>query len=695
MVGEPVPPVARKVPRRISQLGRVREDDYAWMKDDNWQALLRDPTLLRADIRDHLEAENDYTEAVLAPTKTLQAEILAEMTGRIKQDDASVPVPDGAWEYYYRYEPGAQHPLHARRPRGAQGGEEVLLDAEAQAKGRDFFRVGAARHSPDHSLFAYAEDTQGSEAYRIRIKDLASGEVLAHSVESATGSFAFSADSSWLFWVFRNDNGRPSRVYRRPARGGAGDDALVYEEPDEGFFLSVVPTDSYRFLVIACGNQQTSEARLIPADRAMQPARLVEPRTDGVRYEVEHWNGRFIIRTNADGAIDFKLVEAPQDDPGRRNWRDWISHEPGRFIAGMAAFAGHFVRLERVDANNRIVITEHGSQREQAVSVGEEAYVLGLAGGFEYETTVLRYTYESPTTPRRWFDLDMRTGARTLRKTQQIPSGHDPARYVARRLHARAPDGAEVPVTVLMRSDAKTDGSAPLFLNGYGAYGYAFEPVFSIRSLSLVDRGWLWAIAHVRGGSEKGWGWFLEGRGSRKTNTFSDFVAAAEHLIEHGYGRRGAIIAAGRSAGGLLMGAVANLRPDLWAGIIAGVPFVDTLNTMSDASLPLTPPEWPEWGNPLTDEQAYDAIASYSPYDNVGHRAYPAVLATGGLSDPRVTYWEPAKWVARLRAMTASGEPVLLKTNMQAGHGGAAGRFASLRETALELAFAIWLHERG
>jgi oligopeptidase B len=376
-------------------------------------------------------------------------------------------------------------------------------------------------------------------------------------------------------------------------------------------------------------------------------------------------------------------------DPSRASWRDLTPHRPGHYITGMAALSGHLIRLERVDALNRIVVTERGTLAEHAVAFDEEAYELSLDGGFEYETTTARFVYQSPTTPRQWFDYDVHTRERTLRKTQTIPSGHDPSAYVARRLHATATDGATVPITVLMKRGTPLDGSAPMLLYGYGSYGMPMEPHFSIRTLSLVNRGWVYAVAHVRGGSEKGWGWFLDGRKAKKPNTFTDFIACAEALVAAGYTRAGRIVAEGRSAGGMLMGAVANLRPDLWAGVIGGVPFVDVLNTMSDASLPLTPPEWPEWGNPLEDEAAYDLIASYSPYDNVAAQAYPAVLATGGLSDPRVTYWEPTKWVAKLRAFTTGDAPILLKMNMDAGHGGAAGRFDFLKEIAFDYAFAI------
>jgi oligopeptidase B len=685
----PIPPRPRKEPKRIEQLGRVRVDDYAWMKDDNWQAVLRDPSCVKADVREHLEAENAYTAAVLAETQELQAALFAEMKGRIKEDDASVPDPDGRYEYFSRFEVGAQHPRHLRRQRQGAG-DELLLDEEARSKGCAYYDVGAASHSPDHGLYAWAEDTQGSEYYRIFIRDLASGEVLPSVIESAYGDFAFSADSAWLYWIWRDENARPSKILRRAARGG--DDVLIYEEPDEGMFLGVELTADRSWLVIQARNQQTSEIWMVPQTDPAASPQLVEPRRDGVRYGVGRWQGRWTIHTNDDGAVDFKLMASEAQIPARATWRDFIPHRSGRLIAGVAAYRDHLVRLERENACDQIVVRDAGGD-EHAIAFDEPAYALGLAGGYEFDTTVTRFVYQSPTTPRQWFDYDMQSRRRTLRKTQEIPSGHDPARYEARRLYATAPDGAEVPITVLMLKGAALDRSRPVLLYGYGAYGHALEPTFSANALSLVDRGWIWAMAHVRGGSDKGWGWFLDGRGSKKKNTFTDFIACAERLIELGYAKAGRIAAYGGSAGGMLMGAIANLRPELWGAIIAAVPFVDVLNTMSDVTLPLTPPEWPEWGNPLSDPAAYDYIASYSPYDNVAARPYPPILATGGLSDPRVTWWEPEKWIARLRELSASGAPALLKINMEAGHGGASGRFDYLKEIALDYAFAIWALE--
>lgn len=704
---KPVPPVAKKEPKVIEQLGRKRTDNYAWMKDDNWQAVLRDPTIVKADVKEHLTAENAYTKAMLSSTEDLQARMFEEMKGRIKEDDSSVPAGDAAWEYYTEFAKGAQHPKYMRRGRKppyvldgklvtevrAVAPPQLLLDADELAKGKAYSEVGAVAHTADHKLFGYAEDAQGSEFYKIFVKDLETGQLVGTPVESAYGDFAFSPDAQWLFWTNRDSEGRPDKIFRRPVRGG--DAVLVYEEKDDGMFMGVGATASDAYLFIGIGNQETSEVRLIPADKPTAEPMVFAARQTGVLYDVEHWDGRFVIRTNAGGAVDFKLCTAEPGKTSAADWKDWVPHTPGRFIVGIGAFKDHLIRIERVNANNSIVITNRADKAEHAIAVDEKAYVLGIEGGFEFDTPVMRYTYTSPTTPKQWFDYDMATRTKTLRKTQEIPSGHDPSKYVVDRLYAKASDGAEVPITVLRRKDVKLDGKAPLLVYGYGSYGIPQEPGFSIRNFSLVDRGWVWAITHIRGGSDKGWGWFQDGRKFKKKNTFTDFIACTEHLQKTGYGKPGKTVAYGGSAGGLLMGAVVNMRPDLYAGIIAAVPFVDVINTMSDTSLPLTPPEWPEWGNPIEDAAAYDYMMSYSPYDNVAAKAYPSVLATGGLSDGRVTYWEPEKWAVKLREHSTSGKPILLKINMEAGHGGASGRFDFLKEIALDYAYAVWAVEKG
>ena len=689
--GTPVPPVAKKIPVTIEQLGRVRTDDYQWMKDDNWQTVLRDPTVIKADVKAHLEAENAYREAMMASTLPLQAAMFEEMKGRIKAADSSVPSPDGAWEYLVEYQTGDQHPRYMRKPR-AGGTSQLLLDANALAEGKAYSEVSAADHSPDHALFAYAEDAQGSEVHHIYIKDLATGVVLPDPIGSATGDFTFSPDSQWIFWTNRDDNGRPDKIFRRSARGG--ETSLVYEEADDGMFISVGRTADDAFIVISIANQETSEARLIAGATPTAAPVVLEPRQVGRLYDADHWGDRWVIRTNADDAVDFKIVEAPSLAPGKAHWSDLVAHAPGRFIEGVALVKDYIGRQERADANTKIVIRDR-SGAEHEIAVDEPAYSLSLGGASEFDTTVMRYGYNSPSTPTSTYDYDLATRQRALRKVQEVPSGHDPSDYVVERLNAPAADGELVPVTVLRRKSTPVDGSAPLLLYGYGSYGIPIPASFSTNRLSLVDRGWIYAIAHIRGGSDKGWNWFLTARRMTKKNTFTDFIAAAEHLISRNYTTAGGIVAEGRSAGGLLMGAVNNMRPDLWAGVIGGVPFVDVINTMSDTSLPLTPPEWPEWGNPIEDPEAYDYMMSYSPYDQVGPMAYPAVLATGGLSDPRVTYWEPEKWVAKLRPATTSGKPVLLKINMEAGHAGSSGRFDYLKEVAHDYAFAVWAVEKG
>ncbi len=570
--------------------------------------------------------------------------------------------------------------------------KNTVFTEDAAAKGKAYYQVGAASHSPDHALFAWAVDEQGSEYYTIRVKDLSSGAELGAPIESAYGDFTFSPDSRWIFWIWRDENARPAKIFRRPARprpDAADGDTLVYEEADDGMFLGVGCASDDSHILIHVGNQETTEMWLIPADQPTADPVVAEPRRVGVKYSLDHWTDRWVIRTNDVGAVDFKLCVSHDPLPGRATWRDWVPHRPGHYISGFASYAGHLVRAERVNALDRLVVTARDGA-EHTIAFDEEAYALNLETGHEYNSTTTRFVYQSPTTPRQTFDYDLASRTRVLRKTQEIPSGHDPSRYAARRVQATATDGQHVPITLLMLEGTPRDGSAPVLLYGYGAYGHAMESGFSIRNLSLVDRGWIWAVAHVRGGSDKGWGWFLDGRKEKKPNTFTDFIACAEHLVSEGYATKGRIAAYGGSAGGMLMGAVANLRPDLWGAIVAAVPFVDVLNTMSDTTLPLTPPEWPEWGNPIENAADYDLIESYSPYDRVTAQPYPPILATGGLSDPRVTYWEPAKWVARLREATTGEAPVLLRINMDAGHGGASGRFDFLKEIALDYAFAIW-----
>jgi oligopeptidase B len=487
-----------------------------------------------------------------------------------------------------------------------------------------------------------------------------------------------------------DDNHRPMQVFRHRLGSPQAADVLVYEERDSGWFTHIHESASGRFCVIAGGDHETSEQRLIDlADEQAKP-RLVAARETGVQYSVADRGDELFILTNADGAIDFKIVTAPLRSPERANWSDLIPYREGVYIIDIELYAGHLVRLERANALPSIVIRDLKTSDEHAIAFDETAYSLDTMGGYEFDTTNLRFSYSSMTTPSEVYDYDMASRARILRKRQEIPSGHNPADYVTTRIMATSHDGAEVPVSILHARDLVRDGAAPLLLYGYGSYGMAMPASFSANRLSLVDRGFVYAIAHIRGGADKGWGWYLHGKREKKTNSFDDFAAAGRALIDAKYTSAKHIVGHGGSAGGMLMGAVANRAGELFAGIVAEVPFVDVLNTMLDDTLPLTPPEWPEWGNPIESAADFKTILSYSPYDNVAARNYPAILAMGGLTDPRVTYWEPAKWIARLRATMTGGGPVVLRTNMGAGHGGASGRFHRLDEVAIAYAFALW-----
>jgi oligopeptidase B len=691
------PPRARRIPVKSTWHGVELTDDYAWLRAANWQEVMRKPSALPPDIRAHLEAENAYTKAMLADTEALQQTLFEEMKARLKEDDQQVPQPHGPYEYFPRFVKGGQYAELCRIPRGGTPeNAQVLLDGNALAAGKEYWDLGATAHSNDHRLLAYAADDKGSELYTVRIRDLETGKDLADEIPDTHGSLEWSRDGKTLFYVKVDEHQRPLFVYRHTVGTPASEDQLVYAEADAGFFVSLSSTQSQKFIIIDCHDHETSEVRLIDADAPDAPPRLVAPRRVGHQYSVDHHRDHLIVSTNSGNAEDFRIVAAPVDEPGEPNWREIVPHKPGRLILDVTVFKNHMARLEREDSLPRIVITpltEDGAivdlSGEHAIAFDEEAYALGMSSGFEYDTTRLRFTYSSMTTPAEIYDYDMATRQRTLRKRQEVPSGHDPAEYVTRRLFAPANDGERVPVTLLYKKTTPLNGSAPLFLYGYGAYGIAMPASFSTVRLSLVDRGFIFAIAHVRGGKDKGYRWYNDGKKAKKKNTFTDFIAAGEYLAAEGYTRRGRIVANGGSAGGMLMGAVANMAPDLFLAIIADVPFVDVLNTMLDKDLPLTPPEWPEWGNPLASKEDFDTIRSYSPYDNVEAKAYPHILALAGLTDPRVTYWEPAKWIAKLRVFNTSSNLILLKTNMGAGHGGASGRFDSLKDTALNYAFAL------
>jgi oligopeptidase B len=682
-------PVAPRRPHAFTTHGITIIDDYAWLKDENWQEVLREPGVLDPDIRKYLEAENAYTESLLGQTASLQKKLVAEMRGRIKEDDSSVPSPDGPFAYLRKFRDGGQHEMFGRSLRDG-GAVEIVLDGDELAIAHTYFKFGGARHSPDHKLEAWSADTKGSEYFSIRVRDWQNRKDRDDLVGETDGAVVWSADSTAFYYIKLDDNHRPMQVWRHRLGTAQADDILIYQETDPGWFTHIHESASGRFCVIAGGDHETSEQRLIDLAVSDAPPRLIAARDTGVQYSVADRGEELFILTNADGAIDFKIVTAPLGSPERANWRDFIPYREGVYIIDVELYAGHMARLERANALPAIIIRDLENGEEHAIAFDEAAYALETMGGFEFDTTNLRFSYSSMTTPNEVYDYDMASRTRILRKRQEIPSGHNPGDYLTTRVMATSHDGAEVPVSILHRKGLVRDGAAPLLLYGYGSYGAAMPASFSANRLSLVDRGFVYAIAHIRGGADKGWGWYLDGKRTKKTNSFADFAASGQALIEAKYTSAKRIVGHGGSAGGMLMGAVANRAGELFAGIVAEVPFVDVLNTMLDDSLPLTPPEWPEWGNPIESEADFRTILSYSPYDNVAAKDYPAILAMAGLTDPRVTYWEPAKWIARLRATMTGGGPVLLRTNMGAGHGGASGRFSRLDEVAIVYAFALW-----
>ena len=684
----PAAPVARKAPVSDTRHGITRSDDYAWLRAADWQAMFHDPAILEPEIRAHLEAENAYVAAAMADTEALQKTLFAEMKGRIKEDDSSVPVKDGPYAYGALHVTGGEHPHFFRTPR--DGGEkQILLDGDKEAAGKAYFNLGDVAHSTDHRFLLWSQDDKGSEYYALTVRDLETGTDLADRVDNSAGSGVFAPDGKSYFYCLQDENHRPSKVFHHIVGTPQAEDRLVYEEKDPAFFMSVSGSLLDDVISISVADHETSEVRIIRTGDLLGEPELLAPRQAGVEYAIAEGGDVFYILTNADGAKDFKIMVAPADRPQRETWQDLVPHEPGRLILSLEAYAGHLVWLERRDGLPRILVRDRVTGEEHAIAFDEEAYSLGLYGAAEYDSTVIRFSYSSMTRPSAVYDYDMVTRSRVLLKTQEVPSGHNPEDYVTRRLFATAADGEQVPVTLLYRRDTPLDGSAPCLLYGYGAYGITIPASFSTNALSLADRGFVYAIAHIRGGKDKGYAWYETGKMAHKMNSFTDFIAVARHLVAENITRHERIVAEGGSAGGLLMGAVANLAPEAFGGIIAAVPFVDALTTILDDTLPLTPPEWTEWGNPIASAEHYGWMAAYSPYDNVGDKPYPPILAIAGLTDPRVTYWEPAKWIARLRAMAPSAGPYFLRTNMDAGHGGASGRFQRLEEIAFEYAFAL------
>ena len=674
------PPVAPRRPQTATHHGITLEDPYAWLKDPGY------PEVKDAEILGYLEAENAYFEAAMAPHRPLIDRLYEELKGRIKEDDASVPQKDGDWLYWTAFETGGQYRKWWRKP-VAGGADQLILDEPALAEGKEYFRLGALAVSNNGRWLAYAIDDNGSERFELRVKDLATGAHLPDVIPGILSEIVWTADDAGFLYglanaQWRTDNARFHRLGDDPAN-----DVELFKEADEGFRVGVGETSDRQWLVVSTGDHVTSEVYLLPAGDPLAPLKLVSARQPGREYDVDAREGTLFIHTN-DTHPNFRLCTASIDAPDM--WEERIAPSDQFYMTGVTIFRDFFVVEGREDGLDQIELHRYEGGAAKRIAFPEASYVAGLGDNPEYAMDVLRIGYESMVTPGTVYDYHVADDRLQVLKVQEIPSGYDAAKYATERLKIRARDGTMVPVSIVYPQGFPRDGSRPLYLYAYGAYGYAVPPGFSTGRLSLLDRGFAFAIAHIRGGDDLGQQWYLDGKLEKRTNSFNDFVDVAKALIDGGWTSAGRIAIAGRSAGGELMGAVVNSDPELWGAVIADVPFVDVLNTMLDAELPLTPGEWPEWGNPIEDKAAFELIRSYSPYDNVRAQAYPPLFISGGLNDPRVTYWEPAKWAAKLRATKTDANLLLLKTNMGAGHGGKSGRFDSLREGAEEHAFVLW-----
>ena len=684
MTASLVPPTAARRSFSLTRHGVTVEDPWAWLRDPGY------PDVKDKDVLAYLKAENAFFEQAMAPRKTLTDTLFAEMKGRIKEDDKSVPQKDGDYVYWRAFEIGAQYRKWYRRPVAAKtdGSEDqLILDEPALAEGHEYFRLGAMSVSPDGRYLAYAIDNNGSERFEARIKDLFTGELLPEVIPDTLSSLVWTSDSKGLLYGIANENWRTDNSRLHWIGQPVASDVELFHEDDDGFRVAVGLTSSEKWIVISTGDHVTTEVWLLPADNPTAPPLLVAARQPGREYEVDEHDGTLYIRTN-DTHPNFRLVKASLAAP--HEWDEVIAPDTHFYLTDFTLFKGFYVTEGRQDGLDQIELRDYATHTPKRLSFPEASYSASLDDNPEYDVTKLRIGYESMVTPDTIYDYHLATGELEVLKVQEIPSGYDATRYATERLMIPARDGTQIPVSIVYPRGLPHDGSAPLYLYGYGAYGIAMEPGFSTSRLSLLERGFAFALAHIRGGDDLGQQWYLDGKLDKRTNSFTDFVDVAKGLIERGYTSKGRIGISGGSAGGELMGAVINSDPDLWGAVVAHVPFVDVLNTMLDETLPLTPGEWPEWGNPIEDPKAFETILSYDPYCNVKAQDYPPLMVTAGLNDPRVTYWEPAKWVARLRATKTDDNVLLLKTNMGAGHGGKSGRFESLQETAEEFAFILW-----
>ena len=684
----PDPPVAQQRAHSFTHHGVTLEDPWHWLRDPGY------PTVSDADVLEYLEAENRYFEAAMSQHQELIDTIFEEIKGRQQPDLSSVPWKRGSWYYQWSFQEGSQYRLWKRwrvgvtdAREGPPTDAETLLDEPAMAEGLEYFRLGSMSVSNGGSLLSYSSDTDGSERFAMSVKDLETGEVKDERIEGTTGGAVWAADDASFFYTLVDENWRPWQVRRHILGKPVEQDSVVYEEKDPGFFVGLSFTTSREYIIIGAGDHVTSEVRLIRASEPASEPVVVSPRRKGHEYSVDHQGDRFVIRTN-DTHKNTRLATAPADDPEEKAWAPLVDASDSHYIMSFKAFRGFVAVEERIDGLDHIRLID-GDGESSYISFPEPAYTVSLDTNPEFDTGTLRLEYSSMVTPTTVFDYHLDTGELEARKVQQIPSGYAAGEYVTERALATARDGAQVPVSIVRQKDTAADGTAPLYLYGYGAYGLSMPPSFSTTRLSLLDRGFVFAIAHIRGGDDMGYHWYEAGKLDSRTNTFNDFIDVGRHLVASGYTTEGRIAIAGGSAGGQLMGAVVNQAPQMWGAVAAHVPFVDALNTMLDDTLPLTPIEWPEWGNPIQDKAAFDYIRSYSPYDQLAPHSYPPILVTAGLNDPRVTYWEPAKYVAKLRTLKEDDNLLLLKTNMGAGHGGRSGRFDRLYEVAEEYAFML------
>ena len=669
------PPLAEKRPHMTEIHGLTLTDDYFWLRERS-----------NPEVSDYLEAENAYTDAVMAPTRALQETLYKEMLGRIKQTDLSVPARIGGYFYYSRTEEGKQYPYMCRRKGSMEGAEEILLDLNELAEGKKFLGLGAFAVSDDASLLAYSTDSTGYRQYVLQVKDLRTGKTLDERIER-TGSVVWAADNRTLFYTTEDAVSKRSDRFWRHVIGTDSSD-LLYEEKDELFDISAARSLDRQVIFLGSYARTSREFRFLRADDPGATLKLILHREPDHEFEVDHYRGEFYITTNR-GAKNFRVVRAPMTDPSEKNWKAFIDHDPAIKIEGLTFFADHIVVSERQGGLMYLRVIDAKAKASHRIATQEPDYALSLGSNPEFETTSVRFSYTSMVTPQSVYEYDLTTRERKLLKQQEVLGGYDPANYEAMRIWSVSRDGTKVPISLVYRKGVKMDGRAPLLLHGYGSYGASLAPTFSSSRLSLLDRGVIYAIAYIRGGGELGEDWREQGRMMQKMNTFYDFVDCAEYLVKNKYTSSDRLVIQGGSAGGLLVGAATNLRPDLFKAVVAEVPFVDVVNTMLDASLPLTTNEYTEWGNP-NDKPAFDYIRTYSPYDNIRATAYPAMLVRISLNDSQVPYWEGAKYAAKLRAIKTDSHPLLLKTNMGAGHGGASGRYDALRETAFTYAFVLW-----